>query len=143
MSTTEEANWQLLTQYTLWIHFGVIFAFLFIIIYNYYILHKEGNFIKLAKILKRNMILHHSFNFSVLYTGGVMLGIIKHFNFEIVLMFLTSFYLFFGELSRHFRQRIIKSNEKEKQINYIIFSKKIYATQLILLICMFIFARIF
>jgi len=143
MSTTEEANWELLTQYTLWIHIGVVFALLFIIIYNYYILHKEKNFIRLAKILKRNMILHHSFNFSILYTGGVILGIIKHFNAEIVFMFLTSFYLFFGEISRHFRQRIIKSNEKEKQEIYIIFAKKTYTVQLILLVCMFVFSRIF
>jgi hypothetical protein len=143
MSTTEEANWELLTQYTLWIHIGVVFALLFIIIYNYYILHKEKNFIRLAKILKRNMILHHSFNFSILYTGGVILGIIKHFNAEIVFMFLTSFYLFFGEISRHFRQRIIKSNEKEKQETYIIFAKKTYTVQLILLVCMFVFSRIF
>ena len=143
MSTTEEANWELLTQYTLWIHIGVVFALLFIIIYNYYILHKEKNFIRLAKILKRNMILHHSFNFSILYTGGVILGIIKHFNAEIVFMFLTSFYLFFGEISRHFRQRIIKSNEKEKQEIYIIFAKKTYTVQIILLVCMFVFSRIF
>jgi hypothetical protein len=143
MSVAEEANWQLLTQYTLWLHIGLIFAFLFIIIYNYYILHKEKNFIRLAKILKRNMIFHHSFNFSVLYTGGVMLGIIKHFNFEIILMFLTSFYLFFGEFSRHFRQRIIKSNEKEKQNDYIIFAKRLYTTQIILLTSMFVFAKVF
>jgi hypothetical protein len=104
MSPAEEANWELLTQYTLWIHFGLIGCFLLLLLYNYYILCKEKNFIRLAKLLKRNMIFHHSFNFSIVYTGGVMLGIIKHIPFEVVLMIFTSLFLFIGEYIRNLKQ---------------------------------------
>jgi len=142
MNNAEEANWALLTKYTLLTHEGLIYIFIGVILYNYYILHKEKNFIRLAKLLKRNMILHHSFNFSILYTGGVMLGIIKAVHFEVVLMILVTLFIFSTEMLRHFRQRVIKSNEVEKQTEYVEYAKKIYTIQVVLIVFMFVIAKV-
>jgi len=131
-----------LIEWTLYSHLIGAGFFLAIILYNYYVISNEENFVRLAKTIQKNTPYFHALNFLMFYTGIVLITLLKIITFEMVLMIFTSLYLMISEIKRWKKQRVIKSKEKQKQLEYKSWAKKHYLIQAFVLILTYIVAKI-
>ena len=141
MDKTLEAASSLI-QWTLYTHLIGVFLFVLIILYNYYLIVNETNFVKMAKLIQKNTPFFHAVNFLMFYTGIVLIGLIKIITFEMILMIAVSLYLMISEIKRWKKQRVIKSKETQKQEEYKKFAKKHYLIQVIVLIMTYIISKV-
>ena len=141
-NTTTDAGTQLIVAST-WTHVYAIYALVIIIAINFYTVHKEKNFFFLAKRLKTLTPIFHSVNFIVAYTGAVLSGFTHDLSLTVILMIPISILLMVLEIKRYKKMRVIKLNQIKLQGEFKEFAKKIYITQVIAIVSIYMIAVIY
>lgn len=141
-ATALDAGVQLILSST-WVHVYAIYALTIIIAINFYTVHKEERFFFLAKRLKMLTPIFHSINFVVAYTGAVLSGFTHDLSPTVILMIPISILIMVLEIKRYKKMRVIKLAETKKQEEFKIFAKKVYTTQVIAIVSMYIIAVIY
>ncbi len=124
-------------------HVYAIFALVAIILYNYYTVSTQKEFILMAKTLKKWTPVYHSVNFVVAYMGIVLAAFTHDLSATVVLMIPTTLFLMISEIKRYKKMRVIKLDEKDKQEEFRAFAKKIYTMQLVAIVLMYTIAKLF
>jgi hypothetical protein len=141
-ATALDAGVQLILSST-WVHVYAIYALSAIIAFNFYTVHTEKRFFFLATRLKKVTPLFHSVNFIVAYTGAVLSGFTHDLSPTVVLMIPISILLMILEIKRYKKMRVIKLAQSEKQEEFKDFAKKIYTTQVIAIVSMYMIAVLY
>jgi len=137
-----DAGTQLITSST-FTHIVTIFILLSIIIYNYYTVHTQDNFMLMAKRLRKLTPYFHSINFALAYTGAVLSSFTQDLSPTVILMIPTTLFIMITEIKRYKKMRVIKHDAIELQIEFRKFAKKIYIMQIIVIVNMYVIANIF
>ncbi len=124
-------------------HVIAIYIFLIIMILNFYSVVSAKDFIKLAKRLKFMTPLYHFSNAVVMYTGAIIAFYATTFSFTIGLMIPTSIFLLVIEIKRYKKMRVIKSDDTKLQEEFIVYAKKIYTIEIMVLIAVYIISKVF
>ena len=124
-------------------HVYAIFVLLCIIIYNYYTVATQKEFLFMAKTLKKWTSVYHSVNFAVAYLGIVLASFTHDMSPTVILMIPTTLFLMISEIKRYKKMRVIKLDEKEKQEEFRVFAKKIYIMQIAAIVLMYVIAKVF
>ena len=124
-------------------HVYAIFALVAIILYNYYTVSTQKEFILMAKTLKKWTPVYHSVNFVVAYMGIVLAAFTHDLSPTVILMIPTTLFLMISEIKRYKKMRVIKLDEKDKQEEFRAFAKKIYTMQLVAIVLMYTIAKLF
>lgn len=141
-NTTLDAGTQLIMAST-WTHVYAIYALTIIIAINFYTVHTETRFFFLAKRLKMLTPIFHSVNFIIAYTGAVLSGFTHDLSPTVILMIPISILLMVLEIKRYKKMRVIKLAETEKQEDFKDFAKRIYTTQVIAIVSMYMIAVLY
>ncbi len=123
-------------------HVYAIYIFLAIMIFNLYSVSTVKDFIKLAKRLKFMTPLHHLANAIVMYTGAIVSAYAKSFSLTIILMIAASIFILVLEIKRYKKLRIIKSTQKELQKEFLVYAKKIYTIEIMVLVVVYIISKV-
>ncbi len=124
-------------------HIYAIYIFLAIILFNFYSVVTQKDFIKLAKRLKFMTPMYHLSNAIIMYTGAIVSAYAKNFSLTVVLMIAASIFLLVIEIKRYKKMRIIKSNELKLQEEFIPYAKKIYTIEVSVLVFVYIVSKVF
>jgi hypothetical protein len=124
-------------------HVYAVFALVAIILYNYYTVSTQKEFILMAKTLKKWTPVYHSVNFVVAYMGIVLAAFTHDLSPTVILMIPTTLFLMISEIKRYKKMRVIKLDEKDKQEEFRAFAKKIYTMQLVAIVLMYTIAKLF
>ncbi|MEA3383493.1 MAG: hypothetical protein U9Q20_02305 [Campylobacterota bacterium] len=124
-------------------HVYFIMALLFIMIFNLFSVLKVDDYFSLVKRLKFMTPLYHSINAVVAYTGGIVAAFAQDLSITVILMIATTIFIMVLEIKRYKKQRVIKLNEVEKQIEFRLFAKKIYMMEISALVFTYIISKIF
>lgn len=123
-------------------HIYMIYFFLGIILFNFYSVYTQKNFMLLALRLKFMTPLYHFCNAIIMYTGAIIAAYRHSFDFSIVLMIVTSVFLMVIEIKRYKKQRVIKTTDTLLQEEFYIYAKKVYAIELVVLIAVYIILKV-
>lgn len=137
-----EAGFQLISSST-FTHIFAIFSLIVVILINFYTVQKVDNFFVMASRLKKLTPYFHAINFIIAYTGAVLSGFTHDLNPTVVLMVPTTLFLMISEIKRYKKMRVIQLAEVELQAEFRVFAKKIYTTQILAIVAMYIIANIF
>ncbi len=124
-------------------HIIAVYIFLIIMIFNFYSVISVKDFIKLAKRLKFMTPLYHFSNAIIMYTGAIVAFYATTFSFTIGLMIPTSIFLLVIEIKRYKKMRVIKSDDRKLQEEFVIYAKKIYTIEMMVLIAVYIISKVF
>lgn len=124
-------------------HVYTIYLFLAIMIFNFYSVSTSTNFIKLAKRLRFMTPLYHFTNAIVIYTGSIVAAYAHAFSFTIGLMIPAGIFLLVIEIKRYKKMRVIKTSDIQLQEEFIIYAKKIYTIEILVLVSTYIISKIF
>ncbi len=124
-------------------HVIAIYIFLIIMILNFYSVISAKDFIKLAKRLKFMTPLYHFSNAVIMYTGAIIAFYATTFSFTIGLMIPASIFLLVIEIKRYKKMRVIKSDDTKLQEEFIVYAKKIYTIEILVLIAVYIISKVF
>jgi hypothetical protein len=124
-------------------HVYTIYLFLAIMIFNFYSVVTSDNFIKLAKRLKFMTPLYHLTNAIVIYTGAIVAAYAHTFSFTIGLMIPAAIFLLVIEIKRYKKMRVIKSSDIELQEEFMVYAKKIYTIEIMVLVVVYIISKVF
>ncbi len=124
-------------------HVFTIYIFLAIILFNYYSVSTASNFIKLAKRLKFMTPIYHMTNAIVIYTGAIVAAYVNDLSPTVILMIVAGIFLLVIEIKRYKKMRVIKSTDTKLQEEFIIFAKKVYTIELLVLVGTYILVKIF
>ncbi len=124
-------------------HVYTIYIFLAIMIFNFYSVVSVKEFIKLAKRLKFMTPIYHLTNAIVMYTGAIVAAYANTFSFTIGLMIPTSIFLLVIEIKRYKKMRVIKTGDKQLQEEFVVYAKKIYTIEIMVLVAVYIISKIF
>lgn len=124
-------------------HIYAIYIFLAIMVFNFYSVYKVDNFLKLAKRLRFMTPLYHSTNAVIIYTGMIVSAYAKEFSFTIALMIIASIFLLVIEIKRYKKMRVIKTDQKELQEEFVVYARKIYSIEIAVLVFVYIVSKIF
>ncbi len=124
-------------------HVYTIYIFLAIMIFNLYFVVTVKDFIKLVKRLKFMTPLYHLTNAIVMYTGAIVSAYANVFSWTIALMIPTSIFLLVIEIKRYKKMRVIKSMDKQLQEEFVIYARKIYTIEIMVLIAVYIISKVF
>ncbi len=124
-------------------HVIAIYIFLIIMILNFYSVISAKDFIKLAKRLKFMTPLYHFSNAVIMYTGAIIAFYATTFSFTIGLMIPASIFLLVIEIKRYKKMRVIKSGDTKLQEEFIVYAKKIYTIEILVLIAVYIISKVF
>ncbi len=130
-------------QEALTTHIYAIYIFLAIILFNFYSVTTQKNFIKLSKRLKIMTPMYHLSNAVIMYTGAIISAYAKDFNLTVILMLSASIFLLVIEIKRYKKMRVIKSYNIALQEKFIPYAKKIYAIEAIILVFVYIISKVF
>ncbi len=123
-------------------HIFAITILMLIMIYNLFTVLKTEDFIKLTKKLRFMTPLYHFSNAIVAYTGGIVAAFSHDLSPTVVLMIATSIFVMVLEIKRYKKQRVIKSKDYEKQVEFVMFAKKIYMMELSALVFTYIVSKL-
>ncbi len=124
-------------------HIYAIYIFLAIMLFNFYSVFTQKDFIKLAKRLKFMTPMYHLSNAVIMYTGAIISAYVKNFNFTVVFMIAASIFLLVIEIKRYKKMRVIKSDELKLQEEFISYAKKIYTIEVSVLVFVYIISKVF
>ncbi len=124
-------------------HVIAIYIFLIIMILNFYSVISAKDFIKLAKRLKFMTPLYHFSNAVIMYTGAIIAFYATTFSFTIGLMIPASIFLLVIEIKRYKKMRVIKSDDTKLQEEFIVYAKKIYTIEMMVLIAVYVISKVF
>ncbi|MCP4971441.1 MAG: hypothetical protein GY932_12725 [Arcobacter sp.] len=124
-------------------HVFTIYIFLAIILFNYYSVSTASNFIKLAKRLKFMTPIYHMTNAIVIYTGAIVAAYVNDLSPTVILMIVAGIFLLVIEIKRYKKMRVIKSTDTKLQEEFMIFAKKVYTIELLVLVGTYILVKIF
>ncbi|MGB6328634.1 MAG: hypothetical protein WBF48_06880 [Halarcobacter sp.] len=124
-------------------HIYAIYLFLAIIVFNFYSVYTVKNFLSLAKRLKFMTPLYHMTNAVVIYTGVIVSAYAREFSPTIILMIIASIFLLVIEIKRYKKMRVIKTSETKLQEEFIVFARKIYTIEIMVLVIVYIVSKVF
>lgn len=124
-------------------HLYAIYIFLAIMLVNIYSVYTQKNFIKLAKRLRFMTPLFHLSNAIIIYTGAIIAAYHHQFSFTIFLMIAASIFIMVLEIKRYKKQRVIKSDDPQRQEEFYVFAKKIYTIELAVLAVTYVVSKLF
>lgn len=124
-------------------HVYTIYIFLLIMIFNLYSVVSAKDFIKLAKRLKFMTPLYHLTNAIVMYTGAIVSAYANYFSWTVALMIPASIFLLVIEIKRYKKMRVIKSDDVQLQEEFIVYAKKIYTIEIMVLVAVYIISKVF
>ena len=124
-------------------HVYTIYIFLAIMIFNLYSVMSAKNFIKLAKRLKFMTPLYHFTNAVVMYTGAIVAAYANYFSWTVALMIPASIFLLVIEIKRYKKMRIIKTKDLKLQEEFVIYAKKIYTIEIMVLVAVYMISKVF
>jgi 4-hydroxybenzoate polyprenyltransferase len=124
-------------------HIIAIVALLLIMSYNYYQVLTQSEFIPLAKKLRFTTPIYHMSNAIVAYTGGIVAAYSHDLSPTVVLMVATSIFVMVLEIKRYKKMRVIKSSDHQKQVEFVLFAKKIYTMEIGAVLFTYIVSKIF
>ena len=125
------------------VHIYAIYIFLAIMLFNLYSVVSSKDFISLAKKLRFMTPIYHLANAIVIYTGTIVECYAQTFRIIFGLMIPASIFLLVIEIKRYKKQRVIKSADKKLQEDFYIFARKIYITEISVLVLVYTISRIF
>lgn len=115
-------------------HIYSIYILVFIILFNFFNVLMVDDFVKLVKRLKIMTPIYHMINAIVAYTGAIVAAFSHDLSVTVILMIATSIFVMVLEIKRYKKQRVIKSDEIQKQIEFKKFAKKIYTMEILAII---------
>lgn len=124
-------------------HVYAVYIFLGIMVFNFYSVHRINNFLSLAKRLKFMTPLYHVSNAIVIYTGTIVMAYAHAISFTIILMIPTSIFLLVIEIKRYKKMRVIKTADVKLQEEFVVYAKKIYTIEIMVLISVYIISKVF
>ena len=124
-------------------HIYTIIILMFIMAFNLFSVLKADNFISLTNRLKFMTPLFHTSNAIVAYTGAIIAAFSHDLSITVILMIAATIYIMILEIKRYKKMRIIKANDLEKQNEFRIFAKKIYTTQIAVLVITYLLSKVF
>jgi len=124
-------------------HVYSIVALMLIMVFNFYSVVKIGNFDTLTKRLRFMTPIFHMANLFVVYTGGIVAAYSHSLNPVIVLMIVTSIFVMVLEIKRYKKMKSIKSTQKAKQQEFILFAKKIYNFEIVAILFTYTLSKVF
>lgn len=125
-------------------HVYAIYIFLAFMLFNAFLVFTgENDFIKTAKRLRFMTPLYHLTNAVVAYTGGIVAAYTHDLSYTVILMIATTIFVMVLEIKRYKKMRVIKSYEKEKQVEFFIFAKKIYIAEISAIVFTYIISKLF
>jgi len=124
-------------------HVYSIMALMIIMIFNYISVSKMDQFIPLAKRLRFMTPLYHMANAFVAYTGATVAAFTHDLSITVVLMVATSILIMVLEIKRYKKMRVIKSDEHAKQVEFVLYAKKIYTIEILAVVFTYIVSKIF
>jgi hypothetical protein len=101
--------------------------------FNLYLVTTYDNYIKLAKKIKFIAPSFHISNSIVIFTGLLMEFFTKNFSFYIHIMSLISILFIVIEAKRYKKMRAITSKQVVLQKEFILFAKKVYIIELVVM----------
>ncbi|MBD3840328.1 MAG: hypothetical protein IE909_00340 [Campylobacterales bacterium] len=124
-------------------HVIAILALLLVMFYNYYQVLNQDHFVTLVKKLRLTTPLYHMANAIVAYTGGIVAAYSHDLSVTVVLMIATSIFVMVLEIKRYKKMRVIRTTDHQKQIEFVLFAKKIYTLQIGAVIFTYVVSKIF
>ncbi|MEA2050639.1 MAG: hypothetical protein U9O56_07910 [Campylobacterota bacterium] len=124
-------------------HIYAIVFLLFVMIFNLFSVLKVDDYHKLVKRLKFMTPIYHSINAIVAYTGGIVAAFSQDLSITVILMIATSIFIMVLEIKRYKKQRVIKLQEIEKQLEFRAFAKKIYIIEISALVFTYVISKLF
>jgi hypothetical protein len=124
------------------VHFYLVFAMLFMIGMNLYFVITTKPFVVLGRYLKSVTPLFHSINAALAYTGIVAMAFNHDVRWVVVIMIPVTFVIMILEIIRRKKMRTIKSDEINKQKEFVKFARKIYIFDIALLVITFIVSEL-
>ncbi len=124
-------------------HIYTMIILLFVMVFNLFSVLKVDDYIKLAKRLKFMTPIYHSSNAIVAYTGGIVAAFSHDLSWTVLLMIATTIFVMVLEIKRYKKQRVIKADDLEKQIEFRAFAKKIYMIEISALIFTYTISKLF
>ncbi len=125
-------------------HVYSIYLLLIIMLFNTYLVFTgEEEFIKTAKKLRFMTPLYHVMNAVVAYTGAIVAAYTHDLSPTVILMIAASIFIMVLEIKRYKKMRVIKSTQKELQIEFFEFSRKIYKLEIAAVVIVYIVSKIF
>lgn len=124
-------------------HVYSIVALMLIMVFNFYSVMSMNDFISLARRLRFMTPLFHMANAFVVYTGAIVAAYSHDLSVTVVLMIATSIFVMVLEIKRYKKMRIIKSTQKAKQAEFVLYAKKIYNLEIIAILFTYTISKIF
>jgi hypothetical protein len=131
------------TTISVYTHIFAIYVLLGIMIFNYISLLKVKDFVTIAKRLKFMTPAYHGLNFTVAYTGAIVSAYSHDISPTVIFMILSTILIMILEIKRYKKMRVITSTNIQAQEEFIIYAKKIYAIEIIVVIVTFVLVKIF
>ncbi len=124
-------------------HNFMIYIFLGVMLFNMYSVLTTKNFIKLAKTLRFTTPLYHTMNAMIMYTGAIVSAYTHDISLTVILMIATSIFLMVAEIKRYKKMRVIKSGDTNLQEEFLVFAKKIYTIEVVVLVVVYMICKVF
>lgn len=124
-------------------HIYIIYIILGVMLFNIISVYTTTNFIRLAKRLRFMTPFYHMLNAMIVYTGAIVAAYARDLSPTVILMIAASIAIMVLEIKRYKKMRVIKTKEVEKQKEFIIFAKKIYTAEILILVSVYILSKVF
>ncbi len=124
-------------------HNFMVYIFLSVMLFNMYTVATTKNFIRLAKTLRFTTPLYHTMNAMIMYTGAIVSAYTHDMSLTVVLMIATSIFLMVAEIKRYKKMRTIKSGDTDLQEAFLLYAKKIYTIEIVVLVIVYIICKVF
>jgi len=124
-------------------HVYTIYIFLAIMIFNFYSVVTANEFIKLSKRLRFMTPFYHATNAVVIYTGAIVAAYAREFSPTIILMLIAAIFLLVIEIKRYKKMRVIKTTDITLQEEFVVYAKKIYTIEIMVLVIVYIVSKVF
>lgn len=124
-------------------HVYTIYFFLAIMLFNFYSVSREKDFMTLAKRLRVMTPLYHLTNAIVIYTGTIVAFYAQIMSITIFLMIPASIFLLVIEIKRYKKMRVIKLDNIKAQDEFYKFAKKVYTIEIMVIVSIYIISKVF
>lgn len=124
-------------------HVYTIYFFLAIMLFNFYSVSREKDFMTLAKRLRVMTPLYHLTNAIVIYTGTIVAFYAQIMSITIFLMIPASIFLLVIEIKRYKKMRVIKLDNIQAQEEFYKFAKKVYTIEIMVIVSIYIISKVF
>ncbi len=128
---------------SIYTHVFTIYTLLGIMIFNYISLIKLTDFVSIAKRLRFMTPAFHGMNFIAAYTGAIVAAYSHDLSPTVIFMIIATIVIMVLEIKRYKRMRVIRSSDIKEQEEFIVYAKKIYMIEVIVLIFTFVLSKIF